>query len=233
MHEPEDPGARRLSRFWEARAREDALRYSLPSGARVDEPAFAASGGAALDAFGEHLGAWLPDDLDDAVLDVGCGAGRLTGALAERGRAVTAVDVAPTMVATARARLGDDAARTWHVARAADLPLDDATVGAALLLGVLPHLPTLELVTDALAELARVLRPEGTAVFDVRSAPAPLTLPGEDGLPSHVARHPLWRGSVVGLETLAAVAFEHGLGIERIAGSETARSLVLARREAV
>lgn len=174
---------------------------------------------------------WLPDDLDAPVLDVGCGAGRLTGALHERGRPVTAVDVAPTMIAAAQARLGADAAVAWHVAPAAALLVDDASAGAALALGVLPHLPTLELVADVLAELARVLVPDGAAVFDVRSAAPPLVLPGEDGLPPHVAAHPLWRGSVVDLETLAALAFEHGLGVERIAGSETARSLVLARRD--
>ncbi|MGX6449695.1 hypothetical protein ACVU7I_16780, partial [Patulibacter sp. S7RM1-6] len=95
MHDPEDPGVRRLTRFWDARGREDALRYSLPSGARIDEPAFAASGPATLDAIEEHVGAWLPDDPAEAVLDVGCGAGRLTGPLAERRAAVTAVDVAP------------------------------------------------------------------------------------------------------------------------------------------
>ncbi|MGX6448409.1 methyltransferase domain-containing protein, partial [Patulibacter sp. S7RM1-6] len=146
--------------------------------------------------------------------------------------AVTAVDVAPSMVAAARARLGETSGVAWHAAPAAALPVEDATVGAALTLGVLPHLPTLELVVDVLAELSRVLRPEGAAVFDVRAAAPPLTLPGEDGLPPHVAGHPLWRGTTLDLETLAALCFEAALGIERIAGSGTARALVLARREA-
>lgn len=48
----------------------------------------------------------LPDDLRGArVLDAGCGAGQMAQALAKRGAAVVAVDIAPALLAVARKRL--------------------------------------------------------------------------------------------------------------------------------
>ena len=63
----------------------------------------------------QALGHTLLDRLelqgDETVLDAGCGSGAVTAALVERvpGGRVIAVDGAPTMVAEARARLGDRA----------------------------------------------------------------------------------------------------------------------------
>jgi magnesium-protoporphyrin O-methyltransferase len=65
------------------------------------------------------LTSWLPADLAGVrVLDAGCGPGTLAIELAARGALVTAVDVAPTLVALARERAaGMPGARRirWHV----------------------------------------------------------------------------------------------------------------------
>ena len=54
----------------------------------------------------------LPDDLRGArVLDAGCGAGQMTAELAARGADVVAVDISPSLIGIARARLGPDLAR--------------------------------------------------------------------------------------------------------------------------
>lgn len=230
MPAPEDPELRRIARFWDARAREDALRYSVPGGLRVDEATWSGAGDAVLRALEADLG-WTAEGAGLA-LDLGCGAGRLTGAIADRAEEVAAVDVSPRMLDAARERSGDQPDVAWHVAEAGDLAaVASGQVGAALALGVLPHLPTVKLVAAALQELGRVLRVGGVVAFDVRSGVPPLVLPGEDDLPAHVTGHPLWRGVTVDLETLAALAHQSGLVIERIEGSGTARSLVLARRE--
>src|SRR6476619_3072492 len=48
---------------------------------------------------------WLPDDLTGlTLLDAGCGTGALAVAAAERGAAVTAIDLSPTLVGLARER---------------------------------------------------------------------------------------------------------------------------------
>jgi SAM-dependent methyltransferase len=227
---PADPVLQRISRFWDARAREDALRYSVPGAPRRDPDGFDEQGEAVLAALAEQVG-YVVDGAGVAI-DLGCGAGRLTPALAARAETVVACDVSPRMVDAARARVGATPGVDFRVAHAADLRgIGPGEADTVLALGVLVHLPTVELVEDAIAELGRVLRPGGTALFDVRSAPAPLMLPGENALPAYVADHPLWRGAVLNLETLAAIAQEEQLVIERIVGSEGARSVVLASRE--
>lgn len=226
----DDPALDRIARFWDARGREDPLRYSVPGGPPVDEFSFVASGEDLLDVL-EDLVGFAPEGAPVAV-DVGCGAGRVTDALARRADAVIACDIAPSMLSAARERHASLGNVTWHQAHAGALrPVADGTADAVLLLGLLPHLPTVDLIGHVLAELGRVLRSDATAVFDVRSGtPAP-QLPGESSLPEYVSAHPLWRGTAVDLETLAAIAHQEQLILERIEGSGTTRCVVLARRE--
>jgi SAM-dependent methyltransferase len=227
---PEDPELRRIARFWDARGKEDPQRYSTPGGVRVGDAAFDTAGEAVLAALEESLG-WSAEGAG-FVLDLGCGAGRITGSLASRADEVVAADVSPRMLAAARERLGPTENVCWLQAEVGDLPgIEPGVVDAALMLGVLPHLPTVKLITAALQELGRMLRPGGTACFDVRTGPSPLALPGEDDLPGYVADHPLWRGVAVDLETIAAVASLADLAVERIEGSGTARCVVTVARD--
>ncbi len=223
-----DPVIHRLTRFWDARGREDARRYSIPGGAPTDEAAFAASGAQLLDDLGTLVG-WTVDA--DVIADVGCGAGRISGALAARVERVVAVDVSRTMLAVARDRLPAAENVRWLQGHAGALDaVDDAAVGATLLIGVLVHLPEPEDVADAITEAARITVRGGVVLFDLRLTSEPLRLAGEQPVPPHVADHPVWQGRPADLETIAALTHQAGLEIERIAGSETGRCLVLARR---
>ena len=66
------------------------------------------------------------------VLEVGCGTGKLTEALVERGLSVEAVDPGPNMIAFARSRTGD--AARFHVGR-----FEDVRSGASLRRRLLGH----------------------------------------------------------------------------------------------
>lgn len=56
-----------------------------------------------------HILSRLPDDLRGArILDAGCGAGQMTAELAARGADVVAVDISPSLVGIAEARLPID-----------------------------------------------------------------------------------------------------------------------------
>lgn len=93
------------------------------------------------------------------LLDAGMGAGRLLGELATRGWKVSGIDASAEMVEAARDRL-PDAADRFHVGPIERLPFPDASFDVVTATGVLEY----TLVTPALAEIVRVLRPGGRAI---------------------------------------------------------------------
>jgi ubiquinone/menaquinone biosynthesis C-methylase UbiE len=92
----------------------------------------------------------------DAVLDLGCGEGAFTAALAEAGARPIGVDVADTALARARERHPDLDYR--RAAPGEPLPVDDAAVDVVWASEVLAFVPD---TARMLSEVRRVLRPEG------------------------------------------------------------------------
>jgi SAM-dependent methyltransferase len=93
---------------------------------------------------------------DARVLEIGCGPGRAAAALAARhGARVTAVDVAPEMLAAARSHV--PASVTVVEARAEELPFEDGSFDVALAQYVVHLLDR----PRAFAEIRRVLRTGG------------------------------------------------------------------------
>jgi ubiquinone/menaquinone biosynthesis C-methylase UbiE len=118
----------------------------------------------------------------DRVLDVGCGSGVVTRAIArrvgERGLAV-GLDPSPALLAVAR-ELARDAGLSDRIefreGSALRLPFRDASFDAVMCVTVLSHVPDGE---SALPELVRVLRPGGRlGVFDMDTDMTIYTHPG-------------------------------------------------------
>lgn len=108
----------------------------------------------------------LPDPPAE-VVDVGGGPGAYACWLLERGYAVTLLDPVPRHVEQAReaiAARGAAERANAVVADAVQLPLEDGTADAALLLGPLYHLTEREERDRALREARRVLRPGGRLI---------------------------------------------------------------------
>ena len=142
----------------DAQAREQAAR--LEHRARAEDEAAART---------EYLGL-LRVAPGEHVLDVGCGSGVVSRAMAQLvgpGGKVTATDASPALLAVAREyadRAGVGALIEWRIADCRDLPFADASFDAVLAATVLAHVPGAE---RALAEMVRVTRPGGrVAVFD-------------------------------------------------------------------
>lgn len=107
------------------------------------------------------------------VLDVGCGPGLMTRALAERGWEVCGIDLLEPAVAQAReeADRSEWGPRAHYAAGDADaLPFAPAAFDAVIAMGVLEYLPD---ATRFVAEMRRVLRPGGLLVVAVPSSVAP------------------------------------------------------------
>lgn len=106
------------------------------------------------------------DALDgDRVLDVGCGPGWETARMAEAGVDVVGLDISPSLLAEASDRAaGADLA----LADARSIPIRTDTVDGVWACASLVHLPRDQL-PGALAELSRILRPDGLFAATVKS----------------------------------------------------------------
>jgi malonyl-CoA O-methyltransferase len=101
------------------------------------------------------------------VLDLGCGTGRHTLALAEAGARVTALDQSPEMMARAFTKLGGHAVEWVLHELPGPLPFPDATFDMVVMGLVAVHVADL---TALLAEANRVLRPGGRCVLSALHA---------------------------------------------------------------
>ena len=103
------------------------------------------------------------------ALDFGCGAGRLTQALAVEFNEVVGVDISYSMVDCAR-RYNEQGERcSFEVNTSDDLALfDDASFDLIYTNRTLQHIPP-EATTRYIAEFLRILRPGGVALFQVPS----------------------------------------------------------------
>jgi ubiquinone/menaquinone biosynthesis C-methylase UbiE len=103
----------------------------------------------------------------DTVLDVACGPGLITCAIAQIARYVTGIDITPTMIDQAKSRQRDKGLTNldWHIGDALPLPFPDASFSAVITRYSFHHFPDPRAV---LAEMTRVCQPGGkVAVVDM------------------------------------------------------------------
>ena len=178
----------------------------------------------------------------DGVVEVGCGLGRITRALARRCREVRALDVSARMLELARehnAALGNV---EWVLGDGHSLAvIDDSSADALVSFAVFQHIPDPATTLGYVREMGRVLRPGGWAAFQVSNDPeahrpasgakrARLAARALVGRAPRGQRHPAWLGSAVDLAELREAAAEGGLELARVAGEGTQWCGVLARR---
>lgn len=161
---------KQLARRWESLAQEDALWAICADPARRNgawsEQEFFAAGEREIETVLDYLRSLnIPVNKDWPALDFGCGAGRLTRALAGRFRECWGVDVSPTMIEKARALNCDQPRCKFRLNQEPDLrTFDDATFGFIYSSLVLQHIPP-KFLPGYLKELARLLCPGGVLVF--------------------------------------------------------------------
>jgi len=119
-----------------------------------------ARGEAELASLFGRLGA---DPRGGVCVEVGCGPGRMTDALAARFDRVVAVDVSPEMLARAAEAVTAANVDFRQVSGERLDGVEDASADAAVCYLVLQHLPSRRLAQAYVRELGRVLRPGGEA----------------------------------------------------------------------
>ncbi len=134
------------------------------------------------------------------VLEIGCGDNAEAWDLADRGIDVTAIDISPVAVSDAIARaegLGSDRL-SFHEMNAEALTFPDGSFDAVLGAGILHHLD----LDVGIAEVARILRPDGVGVFLEPLGHNPVLKLYRRVTPSERSpdEHPLLRTDLVAME---------------------------------
>jgi SAM-dependent methyltransferase len=165
--------------YWDDAARTDAYWHIATSNIG-DAEHFYASGAAETDALLALCG--ITPDEGRSVLEIGCGAGRMTRRLAELFSQVIALDVSEEMLKHARQVLADRDNVGYLHGNGTDLSgVADRSVDVVFSYITLQHVPTVEGQLSYVRETARVLRPGGQAALQVRSngaVPVALDLAG-------------------------------------------------------
>jgi ubiquinone/menaquinone biosynthesis C-methylase UbiE len=124
---------------------------------------FASSAAIADDQLTRRISEALGSGRDGRILDVACGPGILSAALAARAREVVAFDLTPEMLEKARQRCARAGLTnvTFREGSATDLPFGDNSFDAVVTRLSIHHFDEPQRVLD---EMCRVLRPGGTLV---------------------------------------------------------------------
>ncbi len=151
--------ARRVMRdFWDEKAKENAMYYisSYRDYDDQDPEEFWRWGETLTERFLSE--SEIPFAGDERVLEIGCGIGRMTAALARRFREVEGIDVSEEMVRRAREALGGTPNARVSVANGVDLAgFADGSFDFVFSYLVFQHIPDPEITTGYLREIGRVL----------------------------------------------------------------------------
>jgi len=176
----------RMRRNWERRARENARHYVATGQDRWDDEEFYRSGQVTLEEeILNDLGNVCQgrDPAQMRVLEIGCGAGRVTRAFAAYFGEVYAVDISREMVRLARTAVagfpnahvfrnnGKDL-RAVHLNWRQRFGLEPPpAMDFAFSFMVFQHIPSRAIIENYVREVRRLLRPGGLFKFQVQGAP--------------------------------------------------------------
>ena len=234
-----------MGEFWDERAKEDAfffvdnrLAYRNP-----DVERFWADGEADLRKLLELAGVAIQPD--DAIVDVGCGLGRLTRAAKSFGAgSVHAIDVSSEMLARAGEHNAALEEVTWVQGDGTSLAgIPDGMADGLVSHVVFQHIPDPRVTLGYVEEMGRVLKPGGWAAFQVSNDPTVHSPPrglrnvrnrirAAARLAPRGQAHPDWCGSYVDVEDLRAAADDGDMDIERLVGERTQYCVALTRKRA-
>ena len=195
----------KMRREWDERARENARYYVATANENWTDEDYFESG--RINVGDEVLTDMInvcqgKDPKQMKVLEIGCGSGRITHALAEIFGDVYAVDISGEMIRQARETLQNTHNAHVFQNNGTDLSvLGDIQVDFAFSYIVFQHIPSRSVIHSYVREVARLLRPGGLFKFQVQGDATLLTSPEDT-----------WLG--VPFSDADAVAMAEGCGFE-------------------
>jgi SAM-dependent methyltransferase len=176
----------RMRREWDERARENARHYVATARTNWNDEEYFESGRSnvhheILTDMGNVAQGRDPKQMK--VLEIGCGSGRITRALAEVFGEVYAVDISGEMIRQAREALRDTPNAHVFQNNGSDLTvLGDIQVDFAFSYIVFQHIPSRDVISGYVREVYRLLRPGGLFKFQVQGDSTLLTSPEDTWL---------------------------------------------------
>jgi len=181
-----DEQLQKMARDWDDRARENARHYVATGKDTWSDEEFFASGERAL---AEQISNDMinicqgRDPKQMKVIEIGCGAGRITRALSSQFGEVHGVDVSGEMVAQASRALGDRPNAHVYQNNGKDLSvLPPGPYDFAFSMIVFQHIPSREVIYSYVREIHRLLRPGALFKFQVQGDATIETLPDDTWL---------------------------------------------------
>ena len=227
-------------RYWDERAKENALYY-VDNEIGYDDPdtdAFWRRGDEVVDIMLGKAGFEIRPE--ETLVDIGCGVGRLTRALARRARFVHGLDVSKEMLKLAAEHNREIENVAWVHGDGRTLAgIDDASVDGCFSHVVLQHIPDPAITLDYVRDMGRVLRPGGWGLFQVSTDPTVHQKPkpglrqrlkGAFGAGGEDDR--AWWGSAVDVDALRAAAADGGTDVEQIHDAGSQYTTVVTRKRA-
>ena len=164
-----------MRRDWDDRARRDAFHYIASWKQEWNIDSFLASGredyASLVWPILERCGI---SENGEVMVELGCGAGRMTPSFARRYRRVVALDLSVEMLRRARQIHAEQQNILWLRVGGTDLAcLRSGSADFLFSYLVLQHLPTEDLVFDYIREFLRVLRPGGAFLFQFNGSHKP------------------------------------------------------------
>ena len=219
-----------MRRYWNERARLNAPWY-VDTSLNYDEPDLERFFETGRKIVSEALdGGPAPRDTGLAI-EIGCGLGRITLALADRFDRVIGLDISSEMLERARETAPHERV-TFVLGDGASLgQIGDGVADLVLTFTVFQHIPSVKVIETYIAEAGRVLRPGGVFVFQWNNTPGNLrwrirrlvlAVAQRLGRGERYGRHaPEFLGSRVSRRRIEAALRTAGLRLERITGERT------------
>ncbi len=228
-----------MRRYWDERARRNAAWYVDTSldYADIDMDRFFETGRRIVD---HAMSGPIEPSRAGLAVEIGCGLGRVSVALADRFDHVVGIDISPEMLARAR-EVAPHPRVSFVLGDGASLDaIADGVADFVVSFTVFQHIPKTSVIERYIAEAGRVLRPGGTFAFQWNNTPGALrwrlrrtamAVVGPFGVGDRYGRDaPQFLGSRVSMPRIASSLGRAGLELQRTDGEGSLYAWAWARR---